>query len=232
VVELWQPRAADPGVDDVLAPGAVLDQLQRRKRGRLPGRVPGLLDEPAGLDAADLLLVDAVVDPAEQPAVDEDRRIHGRVHLVVGADPRVALGEHVAGVDPDVARAVLERPLDDEVGAAGEEQDAGAEHDALAVLGLDRDAEVVGVDGHPGTGDPADRVHVVLVDRPQPRADHLVGDRVNVQVGGAVQLEATLDRQRFPRDIPLDQGFPAARILAHPATSAHPAASRLTIALP
>lgn len=169
-----------------------------------------LLGEAAGLDAAQLALVDHVVDPGEQLALPEDRRVDGGVHLVVGADPGVVLEEDVALVDADVHRAVLERPFDDQVGAAAEEEVAGAEADPRPVLGLDRRVEVVAVDDDLAAGDAADRFLVVPVDVPELRAQDLVGDRVEVGVGLGVELERGVDDQLLGRHVAVGEACGAA----------------------
>ena len=164
-----QPRAPHPRVDDVLADLPGVDELHRGEEGRLRVDVVRLLDEAARLDAAELALVDHVVDPGEQPALPEDRRVDRGVHLVVRPDPGVVLEEDVALADPDVHRAVLQRPLDDDVGAAAEEQVARAEADARPVLGLDRGVEVEPVDHDLAAGDAADGLLVIPVDVPELR---------------------------------------------------------------
>ena len=68
-----QARAPHPGIDHVLADRACVDELHRRQERGLRVDVARLLDEAAGLDAAELALVDHVVDPREQAAFDEHR---------------------------------------------------------------------------------------------------------------------------------------------------------------
>ena len=116
--QVGQTRAARPGVENVVAQHALVDQPDGRHEARLLEAVVGVGDEAARLRAAQLALVHAVVDPGEEPAVPEDRREYRRVLLVVGAHPGIVLDEDVALADAGVRRAVLQRPLDDHVRAA------------------------------------------------------------------------------------------------------------------
>jgi hypothetical protein len=108
---------------------------------------------------------------------------------------------------------MLERPLDAEVGAAGEEEVAGPEDDALAALGLDRAVEVVAVDDDQRAGGAADRLLVVPVEVPELRAQNLVGDRVEVLVGLGVELQRGVDDELVRRQVAVLEAVGAARRL-------------------
>ena len=101
--QVRQARPAGPGVEDVVAEHALVDEPDGRHEARLLEAVVGVGDEAARLRSAQLALVDAVVDPGEEPALPEHGREDGRVLLVVGAHPRVVLDEDVPSRMPGFA---------------------------------------------------------------------------------------------------------------------------------
>ena len=163
----------------------VLDDLERREAGRVPEGVFGVRAEGAGDGAADVVLVGDVGDPAEHLAVDEDRAHQADVGLVRGADDRVVAEPHVAVADPFAA--VFEDVAGHHVEHPRHVLQAGAEVEELGVLGEDAGLEVADLDRDLGDGEVLDLAHVLGVGVPEPVADDLVGDRVDVGLGLAVE---------------------------------------------
>ena len=91
---------------------------------------------------------------------------------------------------PGILAAVLQRPLDDQVGHPGEVLNVGREHDGFAEFGLNRGVKIVGEAGDRRGADLADGVGVLLVDDPQRVADHLERDRI--EFGGGFGMQAQL----------------------------------------
>ncbi len=108
---------------------------------------------------------------------------------------------------------MLECPLDNEIGAAGKEENSGAEDDSVAFLGLDRRVEIPHVHRYARTRDAADGVELILVDRPQPRPENLVRDRIDVLGELAVELEPWCDVEVIRRQVPVAQRCPASAVL-------------------
>ena len=115
----------------------------------------------------------------EQLAVVEDGLVDDHVVLVqAAADPRVVAQEHVALGDARVRRAVPQRPVDGEVDRPDEHRVVQADLHLLAELVGDGEVEVVGVGDDRRAGHALERLAHLVGDRPEPVADHLVGERV------------------------------------------------------
>ena len=186
--------------------------LDRRHRDALVEEVAGVDGPAAGVDAADVADVQRVEDPAEELAVPEHRRVEGRVGLLGGADVRVVLQEDVAVADARRRAAVLQRPLHDQVGERGEELDRRADDDDVALLRADRRRVVARVDDGRRPGDALDDVAVLQVLVPEARAQHLIGDRIDVEVRLAVQLQRRIDAQRRDGDVRAAPAVPRVRL--------------------
>ncbi len=186
---------------DVAPDFTALDDLDRRQHDAFVVGRFGRRAEAAGRDAADVVLVQAVRDPAEELAFPEHRAQQHHVLLVRRADPRVVRQEHVAVADAGVVAAVLQRPLDLRVRHAGHVLHVRAEIDELGVLGQQGRIEIERVHGDRRTREALDGRAVLLVDLPQVVADHLVGDRIDVAIPFAVQLQLRRDAQLFRGDI-------------------------------
>ena len=169
----------------------LLDDLHRRNEDALVERVARRRAEAARRDAADVVLVQAVGDPAEQLALPEHRAEQHHVHLVRGADPGVVGEEHVAVADAGVVAAVLQRPLHLRVGDAGHVLHVGPEIDELRVLGEDRRVEVERVHRHRRARQALDGGAVLLVHVPQRVPHDLEGDRVDAVLRLLVQASAS-----------------------------------------
>ena len=157
--------------------------------------------EAARGDAADIVLVKAVRDPAEQLALPEHRTDEHHVLLVGGADPGVVREEHVAVADPRVVASMLQDPLHLGVGHAGHVLHVGAEVHELRVLGEDGRVEVERVDRDRRSRHFLDRGAVLLVHVPQVVADDLEGHRVHVLGPVPVELQGPGDSKLLRRHI-------------------------------
>ena len=162
---------------DVAPQLAPLDDLDGRDQDALVEGVARVRAEAPRRDAAHVVLVQDIGDPAEELALPEDGIQQRHVHLVSGAHPGIVREEHVALEDAGVAAPVLERPLHLHVRHARHVELIGPVVDELAVLGEDRRVEVEGVHRDGRARDALDRHPELLVDRPQVVADDLVGDR-------------------------------------------------------
>src|SRR5262249_51394154 len=68
--------------------------------------------ETSGRRTADVDLMNGGANPAEQPAVMEDRSINGNIILMDRANPGVIAKKHVTVFDPRTFGTVMERPSD------------------------------------------------------------------------------------------------------------------------
>ena len=212
-------RGAQVKLLDIAADHVVLDDLHRRDENSfVEGALGGGAEAPRR-DAADVVLMQAVGDPAEELALPEHRADHHHVHLVRGADPGVVGEEHVALADAGIVAAVLQDPLHLRVGDARHVLHVGAEIDELGVLGEDRGVEVERVDRHRRARDALDRGAVLLVDVPEVVADHLVGDGIDLGLPVPVQGELVGDAELARRHVGLGHAVEAG--LRHLADAPH-----------
>ena len=188
---------------DVLADLEVLDDLQRRQQDAFLERGFRGRTETAGRNAADIVLVQAVRDPAEQLAFPEHGAQQHHVLLVRGAHPGIVRDEHIAFVDTGVVAAVLERPFHLRIRDAGHVLHVRSEIHELRVFGKDGRVQVERVHGHGRARDALDRRAVFLVDLPQVVAHDFVGDGIDIRIPVAVQLQFVRDLQYRGRDIGL-----------------------------
>ena len=174
---------------------AVLDHPHRGDHPRLPEDVGRDRVEAARRGAAEVLVVQAVADPGEDPVLPEHRREHGEVGLVGGPDPGVVGHEHAPRLDARARVAVLEDPLHRRAGRRDQVLQPGAEEDVVAGLVEDHRVEVVRVDHDRRARRADDRVAVLHVQVPERVAQDLEGRRVDVAALGVQQRR---DRLRRP----------------------------------
>ena len=158
------------------------DELDRGDERRLLVEIVRQRVEAPGERTADVADVALAEDPGEDPPLVEHRREHADVHGVRAADPRVVVEEHVALADAGILAPVLHRPFDREVAERREPLNRRARHQQVGRLGEQRRVEVVHVHDHRRPRDTPDRVGVVEVDAPEPVAENLIGDRVDVEI--------------------------------------------------
>jgi hypothetical protein len=174
-------RVAQEDRLDVGAQLEALNHLHGREQRCLAVAVAGADDEAARHRAADVLVVHRQPRPADDLPLPEDRRDQ---HAVVGVQcpaPGVVGEEHVALADI-LGRPLGEDLLDEEVDRRSVVEDVDAGDEAVSIGGEDAGVEVVDLVDHRRAGHPRGDHRLLVVDRPQPVADHLEGDRVQCRV--------------------------------------------------
>ena len=146
--------------------------------------------EAARLAAADVHAVRGVEEPAEQLAVPEERLVGRDVQLVGGGDVGVVEYVDVSRRDARIRVPVRERVSHAQVSLADEALQRRPAQDRAPVFGQHRRVVVERVANDARAADAADRVIVLKVDVPEPPAQDLVGDRVDVGVVLARQGQA------------------------------------------
>ena len=157
---------------------------QRREDRALAEDLGGADDEAARHRTADVGVVHDDRRPGDDLAVVVDRRDHDDVGRVDRADPRVVGHEDVALVDVAAAAERLHHAFDRQVQARRVVRDVDPGEHAVALRVEDAGVEVERLVDQRRPGDLRRGHRLLVVDRPQPVLDHLVGDRVELARGG------------------------------------------------
>ena len=175
-----RPRVAQEERLDLVAVAAAVHELQRGDDRTFLEHVRRADHEAARDRAADVLVVHDERAPGDDVVAREDRRHHDEVVEVDRPDPRVVRDEHVAVAD-------VGEPLEDRLHRHVErrrvEEDVDAGEEAVAVPVEQPGVEVERLVDELAPGLAGGGHRLLVVDRPQPVADHLVGDRVEPPVG-------------------------------------------------
>ena len=194
---LGLPRRPEVELLDVAPDDVLLDDLDRRNEDPLVVGALGGGAEAARGNPADVVLVQAVGDPAEELVLEEHRADEHHVLLVGGAHPGVVREKHVPVVDPRVVASMFEDPLHLGVRHPGHVLHVRAEIHELGVLGEDGGVEVERVHRDRRPGYLLDGGAVLLVHVPQVVADDLEGHRVHLRVPVAVEPQGLGDAEGF-----------------------------------
>ena len=182
-VVLRHAAVAQVGAQDVRrAARSRVTILTPGNSGASPKRSCGAADEAARDGAADVVVVHRDPRPGDQLPLPEDRHHEDPVVGVQRPPPRVVREEHVALAD------LLRRPLREDaphelVDRRAVLEDVHPAVQAATVGGHERRVEVVALEHDERARQARRHPALVVVDRPQPVADHLEGDRVEARQG-------------------------------------------------
>ena len=150
--------------------------------GASPKRSCGAADEAAGHRAADVVVVHHDPRPRDELAPPRRSASRGSRRWRAAPPPRIVGEEHVARpnllrgpVGEDLAHELVDRrTVLEDVDAAVQPAPVGRHQRGVEVVALVDDERARQPRRHPG---------LVVVDRPQPVADHLEGDRIQTMHG-------------------------------------------------